>query len=97
MVFFPAIAVMIAVLSFNLLGNAWRDCSPTALAPNSKSPTSPADLLSAISHFESSLLPVSCAVMTAGENVARAKLATLVLFTIRDVINCLVDILLSFL
>jgi hypothetical protein len=36
-------ALMIAALSFNLLGDAWRDCLDPAPKPNSKSPTSPAD------------------------------------------------------
>jgi hypothetical protein len=36
MVVFPALAVMIAVLSFNLLGGAWRDWLDPASAPKSK-------------------------------------------------------------
>jgi hypothetical protein len=43
-VVFPALAVMIAVLTFNLLGDAWRDWLDPRTAPNSKSPPSPAKL-----------------------------------------------------
>ena len=54
MVVFPALAVMTAVLSFNLLGDAWRDWLDPAHTPNSKSPTPPADSIVPTRHSERS-------------------------------------------